>query len=100
MIPLQKKLKQIYQQLRLKCKNCDQEVTIGNRNENDCLAEVFNCFNCEFNGHSPRGGSHDCINWLKDKNEKLRSTVELIKEESVRRENDLMDENDQLRAMV
>ena len=98
-ILLQKQLKQIYQQLRVKCEDCDQEVTIGNRNEHDCPAKPFNCIDCGFNDHVPRGESHDCINWLKDENEKLRSTVELIKEESVKRESDLMDENDQLRAM-
>ena len=96
---LQKQLKQVYERLQLKCGDCDEELTIGIMNSHDCPAKVFNCIKCGFHDRVPRGEKHDCINFLKNENESLRSEMALIKEESIRRETELVEEKMALRAM-
>ena len=98
-IRLQKQLKQAYERLQLKCEDCDEELTIGTMNGHDCPARVFICIKCGFHDCVPRGEKHDCINFLKNENESLRSEMALIKEESIRRETELVEEKNQLRAM-
>lgn len=64
-------------------------MTIVTMNDHDCPATVFNCIQYGFNDHVLKGENYDCINWLKNENDRIQSEMALIKEESIRRESDL-----------
>lgn len=65
--PLQIQLKQIYKRLWFKCEDCDQELTIGTKNDHHCPSTVFSYIQCRFNDHVLKE-NHDCINRLENEN--------------------------------
>ena len=80
LIGIQKQLRELYSRLKLKCiyDECHEILLLENHSQHESNCKSRKCAKC---GSKDVGEDHNCVDWLKSENKRLKNEIEQVRKQ-------------------